>query len=613
MGFFNWLFGKKSSDDENKKLLSEANRTIEQLKQELAKARQSQGDNGEARTKKMEAKYKSLLAEANAQIKKLDEQLANSLNGKLDETVKAQIADAEALKKKIKDLEDELEEAQEDAEDYKKKWKKTQTEVQDLQGERDKLSSSNKELTSKLDKTLEELNERKKELELKMDSLSFVQEVLNAPATSSADLVKLYDKVDDVTDYVLNDFHDCVKELFQPNESWDSYFGGGLLYWDAVARKRWIQGKTTIAFVGEFSAGKTSIVNRVLSQDQPDVALLPTSAKATTAIPTYITGGPGNSYHFVSADNTLKSIKESTFKKVSKEILGQIKGVSSLITYFVMQYKNPFLDKISILDTPGFNSNDPKDAERTISVINECDALFWVVDVNAGTVNRSSLQLIHQHLQKPLYVVINQIDTKSSSEVDRVEKLVKKHFADEGIEVKGFVRFSKKEPLKVIMDAINSVPKNSNDDYLDNLEKIFIPSLLRVYEDAVKKANANCQAKDNNARNINDRFCQIARTTQNRCSQAQGIPRLTDRILFDNIYKMSQSDGNRLINLLNQIADNDIKSMWEAFNNSYDAAQEVQQAYANLADSKYKYQRINDCAKQLKHRINEYKKVIGKR
>ena len=608
MGFFNWLFGRKSSDGENKKLLSEANATIDQLKQELAMARQSQGDNGEARTKEVEAKYKSLLAEANAQIKKLDEQLANSLNGKLDESVKAQIADAEALKKKIKDLEDELEEAQDDAEDYKKKWKKTQAEVQDLQGERDKLSSSNKELTSKLDKTLEELNERKKELELKMGSLSFVQEVLNAPVTSSADLVKLYDKVDDVTDYVLNDFHHCVTELFQPNESWNYYFGSGLLYWDAVARKRWIQGKTTIAFVGEFSAGKTSIVNRVLSQDQPNVALLPTSAKATTAIPTYITGGPGNSYHFVSADNTLKTIRESTFKEVSKEILGQIEGVSSLITYFVMQYKNPFLDKISILDTPGFNSNDPKDAERTISVINECDALFWVVDVNTGTINRSSLQLIHQHLQKPLYVVINQIDTKSGSEVDKVEQLVKKHFADEGIEVKGFVRFSKKEPLKVIMDAINSVPKNSNDDYLDNLEKIFIPSLLRVYEDAVKKANANCQAKDNNARNINDRFYQIARTTQNRCSQAQGIPRLTDRILLDNIYKMSQSDGNRLINLLNQIANNDINSMWEAFNNSYEAAQEVQQAYADLADSKYNYQRINECATQLKKRINEYKK-----
>ena len=35
MGFFNWLFGSKSSDGENKKLLSEANATIDQLKQEL--------------------------------------------------------------------------------------------------------------------------------------------------------------------------------------------------------------------------------------------------------------------------------------------------------------------------------------------------------------------------------------------------------------------------------------------------------------------------------------------------------------------------------------------------------------------------------------------------
>ena len=58
MGFFNWLFGRKSSDGENKELLSEANATIDQLKQELAMARQSQGDYGESRNKEVEAKYK---------------------------------------------------------------------------------------------------------------------------------------------------------------------------------------------------------------------------------------------------------------------------------------------------------------------------------------------------------------------------------------------------------------------------------------------------------------------------------------------------------------------------------------------------------------------------
>ncbi len=609
MGFFNWLFGKKSSDDENKKLLSEANATIDQLKQELAMSRQSQGDNGEARTKEVEAKYKSLLAEANAQIKKLDEQLANSLNGKLDETVKAQIADAEALKKKLKELEDDLEEAQEDAEDYKKKWKKSQTETEGLQGEVSKLSLSNKELADELNRAKDELIEKKKDLELKMKSLSFVQEVLTAKSTKEASLEKLYDKVDDVKDYVLNDFRDCVTSLDQKNDLWDYFFGYGLDYWDAVARKRWIQGKTTIAFVGEFSAGKTSIVNRVLSQDQPDVALLPVSAKATTAVPTYITGGPGVSYNFVSADNTLKTIRESTFKEVSKEVLGQIEGISSLIKYFVMQYKNPFLNSISILDTPGFNSNDPEDAERTISVINECDALFWVIDVNAGSANRSSLSLIKKHLQKPLYIIINQIDTKSKSDVDKVEQLIKKQFEAEGITVNGVVRFSKKEPLKVIMDAIKNVPQNAKNDYLDGLKE-WITDLLGVYEQEVRKASDECREKDNNARAINDHFYSVARTTENRCFEAKNIPQLTDRILLDNIYKMSESKGRRLINLLNEIAGNDINNMRNAFNNSYNAAQEVQQAYANLAEIKYSYQRISECANQMKKRINEYENLI---
>ena len=75
-----------------------------------------------------------------------------------------------------------------------------------------------------------------------------------------------------------------------------------------------------------------------------------------------------------------------------------------------MTYKNPNLNGLSILDTPGFNSNDSEDKERTIEVINECDALFWVFDVNAGTVNRSSISLIKEKLNKPLYVVINKQD-----------------------------------------------------------------------------------------------------------------------------------------------------------------------------------------------------------
>ena len=199
----------------------------------------------------------------------------------------------------------------------------------------------------------------------------------------------------------------------------------------------------------------------MLSQDDPNVPLLPVSTKATTAIPTYISGGVGTFYQFVTPNNELKKISESTFKKVSKEILDQVKGVSSLIQYFVMTYKNANLDRLSILDTPGFNSNDKEDAERTIGVINECDALFWVFDVNNGTVNRSSIDLIKRHLKKPLYVVINKVDSKAPTEVDKVESLIMKTLSEAGLNVNKIIRFSQKAPLSDIMNVIKNIPHDS--------------------------------------------------------------------------------------------------------------------------------------------------------
>lgn len=611
MRFFSWLFGDKNSDkdleEKYKKLLEDSKAKDAEIKELKKQATVDKTGNNNSSDNALKQKYESLLAEANSKIKKLDEQLANATKGKIDESVKSQLAEVEQLKKKIKDLQDDLEDAEDDADTFKKKLKAKEAEASTLQDEVSKLSSNNKKLCDDLGRAMDELSEKKKELELKMKSLSFVQEVLTAPKTKDAALDELHDKVDDVADYIRSDFYDCVTTLFQKKDTWDYYFGGGLSYWEAVSCKKWIQGKTTIAFVGEFSAGKTSIVNRVLSQDQPDVALLPVSAKATTAIPTYITGGVGTSYNFVSADQSLKTIRESTFKEVSKEVLGQINGISSLIKYFVMQYKNPYLDKISILDTPGFNSNDSEDANRTIEVINECDALFWVIDVNAGSANRTSLKLIHDNLQKPLYVIINKIDTKAKSEVDKVEQLLRKQFTDAGIQVVQYVRFSGKEPLSVIMNTIKSVPQNTNEDYLEYLTGTFIPNLISVYDKEVKEANQAYQAKEKEVERINNQFYNVARTTQGRCQEAAGIPQLTDRIFLDNIFKMSESQGRRLINLLAQIADNDINNMWQAFNNSFDAAQEVQQSYANYCEIKADYQRITDCTDQLKKRIKAYK------
>mgnify|MGYP000825929667 FL=1 len=369
--------------------------------------------------------------------------------------------------------------------------------------------------------------------------------------------------------------------------------------WAIAAKKTWIQGKTTIAFVGEFSAGKTSIVNRILSQDTPNIPLLPVSAKATTAIPTYISGGPSTLYQFVSPDNLQKVISEETFKKISKEVLDQVKGVSSLIQYFVMKYKNPNLERISILDTPGFNSNDKEDAERTIGVINECDALFWVFDVNAGTVNRSSISLIKENLKKPLYVIINKVDTKAETEINSVEQQIRKTLRDEGVTVQKFIRFSAKAPLDDIMQPILSVTHSTEQEsYIVGFREM-LNGFVEELSKNVQKLNQKQLALHKQGDKLVDKYNDAIRRLGNNCEEVANIPQWTEHIFSKDRYEMNASQGNRLMNLLNTICNDRADELCNLYNEQMENQRNAQQAYSDYIDEKVKWQNLNSCAEQF--------------
>lgn len=368
----------------------------------------------------------------------------------------------EKYKARIRALENDLEEAEDDRRSAEKKLRKRTEELQAL---RDSLENDNPQ-TEATDSLQNELNAVKAERDEKERALAFVREVLTAPEVRDVRIDAFFARM-----------HAFIKDQFVPFlvrmndvEEYLSWEDGGttkahslslqneLIRSEALQRKTWLRGKRTVALVGEFSAGKTSIVNRILSQDNPDAPLLPVSTEATTAIPTYIVGSrAATTYQFVSPDDQLKEISEETFRRVNKRVLAEVKGVSSLIKNFVMSYKNPNLQGLSILDTPGFSSNDDEDSKRTLEVINECNALFWVFDVNNGTVNRNSLKLMREKLDKPLYVVINKVDTKAKSEVDKVEALVRKTMKEAGVKIEGVIRFSKKEPVQNILSPILNV------------------------------------------------------------------------------------------------------------------------------------------------------------
>lgn len=598
-----YIICKKSSSGHsvNDSRIAELTAENESLKAGVASAEKVSSQKAE----EIKSKYEALLNEAKAQCDKLDAQLKNALDGKLDDSIKEQLADAEKLKKKIKSLEEEIEENEDDISDLKKKLKNKETDLADLQENFDKEQKVSKELREELTSVKQELDDKIEELKLKMGSLEFIQAILSAKEHKTKDINNLNKKIDIFESFVKGTYFDLNADLykkFNKNGFEKDKKQQEILFdqWAATKRKSWLYGKTTIAFVGEFSAGKTSIVNRILSQDNPNIPQLPVSAKATTAIPTYIAGGPYVTYSFISGDAKRKEILEETFKKVSKESLDQVKGVSSLIKYFVMTYENPNLTGLSILDTPGFNSNDSEDKERTIDVINECDALFWVFDVNAGTVNRSSISIIKERLNKPLYVVINKVDTKAESEVKKVEDLIKKTLSDAGLRVQQYIHFSSKAPLESIMNPIKGVKKDTaRDTFVSNIEKD-LTQIKKIIEGEVKSSRDNYNDAVKKGNILVDQFVHCMQELQHHCDTACGIPRWVTHTFSKDRYEMTADEGYRLINLLDEIANTHVRVLAEKYDDGMDNAANQHELYSCMRDAEELLQRVNKCYEQYK-------------
>lgn len=595
-----------------------------ELKHKLSEALTSRttdlSSDSEDRVRAIESKYKALLEEANQQCSQLDQQLKDAVRGEASiSSAQEQSALVAELKKKISNLEDEIEDLEDDISEWKGKVSSKEQECDELNK---KSEEQRKKFEEKINDVRDSLKVKEEELNCKMESLNFIQEILSAKELSSDDVNKLYKRIGAFESFVKGPYLDLNAHLYSNYNSltWDDKSGSEALQekkkwvmdncdqWVASKRKSWLDKKTTIAFVGEFSAGKTSIVNRILSQDNPNIPKLPVSTKATTAIPTYIAGGNAVSYSFISGDGQRKEILEDTFKKVSKEILDQVKGVSSLIKYFVMTYQNKNLNGISILDTPGFSSNDSEDRERTIDVINECDALFWVFDVNAGTINRSSISVIKEKLNKPLYIVINKVDTKPESEIRKVEQLIKSTLAEAGLQVEQFIRFSSKSPLENIMALIRNVPRSeSREAFVADIHND-LKGFLNVFDEAIKTSTQDLGEKTKAINGIKDDIVEGIKDLKDECDKLTRIPTYETHFFGSDKYEMSESKFSKFLELIDRISGERINYIIGKVDESLDATAEIETEYSWQSSLQSSFRNIDDCWESYEKIMKELKR-----
>ena len=464
---------------------------------------------------------------------------AAELCGQADNTLRTQIAELTArlakAQKALKNAEEENEELEEECEQTLKRERAKTQEVKEQISAMEKQLSSLQEDLDETNKAKEKLNNEltatKERVNCRGEALSFVREVLTAKVTSERS--ELEQKVEEMVALIHSD--ECRAYLALTDEG-----KSDLSMWQSECAKSWIQGKVKVAFIGEFSAGKTSIVNRLLQDGDPHAIQLPVSSKATTAIPTYISGRKGGgkaTYRFYTPDSILKEISEDTFRRVSKEVLEEVGGISSMIKYFVMAYANKGLERLSILDTPGFSSQDEVDEQRTMEVINECDALFWVVDVNSGTLNTRSICVIRQYLHKPLYIIINKVDTKSPSEVKQAEQAIRATCSKEKLEVKGFIYMGMKTPLDELHQVFSTLGSSSSLGLLEAFSQR-IQELIDEQIDIKKEYDDKQHQYHQDLSELETTFSNNLDTVAELAEEAAGIPHFETHFFSSDCFEM---------------------------------------------------------------------------
>src|SRR5690554_1066539 len=536
-------------------------------------------------------KEKATLHKRLLESEKILETIRESNNGTPSEVSDKLLEEIKNLKDEIEDLEDNLDEQKKSNKKIREEKSTIEDELENIEKEKKDLSEEKENLETKLQTVATESKESK-------ESLNFINDILNAQNSSNKD----FEKLDEDTWGIYFFIKEKISHNFEQPENIDNY----AWEWRNSELKTWIKGKKVVAIVGEFSAGKTSIVNRILSQDDPSAPLLPVSSKETTAIPTYVSKSKDFNCQFYSPDSELRNIKKETFEKVTKSVLDKV-NVSHLIKYFVLSYDNQYLDKISILDTPGFASNSDDIIKRTTDVVKEADAIFWVIDANMGDINQTSLDVMKNHLNEmPLYFIINKSDTKSPGELDKLEERIKETAKKNEIKCEAVIRFSQKENVDVLMKHIQEIEIKEQEPLMRHISNVLDEIIKDLKEEKgelkkVRKENLNeLSQTESNFENIQSEISYSAEKIKRFVK-----PKETWLGLGENKYQIEREDYNDFQNNIESIVglSGAIKEQVEFYSKKISSKKDIDD---KTSDNKYQLKYIEQIKKDFIKLIKDY-------
>ena len=235
-----------------------------------------------------------------------------------------------------------------------------------------------------------------------------------------------------------------------------------------------------LPLVGEFSSGKTTLINALT-----DSKKLETATKPTTATIYEVHFGCESCHAKIFAeDGSLQEVNDIATLK--NDVLADAK----VVTVFDTSKRVP--STTILVDTPGLSSPNPKHKQTLVNFLPKADGILLVTDINQGlTKSLTDFVKIMNLSKKPIYIIISQCKTKAQSEVDAQRRYIKEN---SDISVKDIICTSAKEDelqeFYALMDTIQKDKKRILQQ-VDNQRLNNIVNLLKERIDELMSSSSS--------------------------------------------------------------------------------------------------------------------------
>ncbi|MBL0703164.1 MAG: dynamin family protein [Sulfurospirillum sp.] len=251
-----------------------------------------------------------------------------------------------------------------------------------------------------------------------------------------------------------------------------------LLYLHARAKE-----PMKVAITGQFSSGKSTFLNALLSKN-----ILPTGITPVTSKVNYIKYGDELKIKINYKD------KREEFQSVEHiaKFTDQRDRVEE-VEYLTLYAPLPLLKEIIFIDTPGLNSQTIEDTKETQKVLKEVDGIIWLSLIdNAGKLSEIEVleEYLNEYKNKSL-CVLNQKDKFSKEQITKTTCYVKKSFIKFFSEV---IPISAKQALESRTHDKNLLIDEELEEFLTKLsQEIKTGKLIDIkslYENYQKNVNS---------------------------------------------------------------------------------------------------------------------------